>query len=71
MNRLDRDKAQEVIANAIAFEDTYEAILDRLEACVVEDQRIVRIEALVSPPDRLYNFPVPAEDLRAILRGDQ
>jgi hypothetical protein len=72
---LDREKARAMLADQLGSillpEEIGDDLLDAMEACVVPDLRLTRIEAMVSPPNRLYNFPVPAEDIRAILRGDQ
>lgn len=68
---LDRDKFVELLMDKhIPVDD----VLDALEACVVPDPRIVRIETEVYGTEKPQNLQAALymiDRVRAILRGDQ
>jgi hypothetical protein len=70
---FDRNKARELLVlyqgarPAHGFND----LLDALEACVVMDPRITRIEVLLADGPNGYDWPAAGlYQLRKILRGD-
>lgn len=83
---FDRDKARAAVGLLVSLgpntmDSDIEYVLDQMAACVVEDPRIARIEALpewewdVADADsaearsaRAYNYAL--EQVRAILRGE-